>query len=179
MAGDQGAGGRVTRPIVSLIAAVARNGVIGARGGIPWRLPSDLARFKALTMGKTLIMGRKTFESIGVPLPGRRTIVVTRDSAWSRSGVAAASDIGAALRLALAESPEEIMIAGGGEIYAATIGIADRLNITEIDLAPEGDAWFPEIHATRWRVSTREAGVRAPRDDADFTFVDYRRIDGG
>ncbi len=166
----------MTGPIVSLIAAVARNGVIGAAGGLPWRVASDLERFKALTMGKPLIMGRKTFDSIGAPLPGRRTIVVTRNSAWSRPGVASARDIDAALALGRAETPDEIMIAGGGEIYAGTIGIADRLYITEIDLAPEGDARFPEIGAGRWRVAAREAGRRGPRDGANFSFVDYLRI---
>ena len=160
-------------PIVSLIAAVARNGAIGAGNAIPWRLSSDLRRFKGLTMGKPLIMGRKTFQAIGAPLPGRETIVVTRDRAWAHPGVAVAHDIPAAIEVA--RGAPEIMVAGGGEIYAQMIGIADRLYITEVDLAPLADARFPAIDKTRWREVKREKGVRGPRDAADFVFVDYER----
>lgn len=177
MACDQGRGGGVTGPIVSLIAAVARNGAIGAGNAIPWRLSSDLKRFKALTMGKPLIMGRRTFQSIGAPLPGREIIVVTRDRAWVHEGVIVAHDIDAAL--GLARGAPEIMVAGGGEIYAQTIGIADRLYITEVDLAPSADARFPAIDKTRWREVKRERGVRGPRDAADFAFVDYERARNG
>ena len=114
MAVDQGAGGGLSLPVISLIAAVARNGAIGAGNAIPWRLSSDLKRFKALTIGKPLIMGRRTFQSIGAPLPGRETIVVTRDRAWSHGGVTVAHDIDAAL--GFARGAPEIMVAGGGEI---------------------------------------------------------------
>jgi dihydrofolate reductase len=167
----------VSGPIVSLIAAVARNGAIGAGNAIPWRLSSDLKRFKTLTMGKPLIMGRKTFQAIGRSLPGRETIVVTRDRAWSHAGVAVAHDIDAAL--AVGRDASEIIVAGGGEIYAQTIGIADRLYITEVDLAPACDARFPPIDAARWREVKRENGVRGPRDAADFVFVDYERAVAG
>jgi dihydrofolate reductase len=163
----------VSGSIVSLIAAVARNGAIGAGNAIPWRLSSDLKRFKTLTMGKPLIMGRKTFDAIGRLLTGRETIVVTRDPAWSHAGVAVAHDIDAAL--AVARDASEIIVAGGGEIYAQTIGIADRLYITEVDLAPPCDARFPPIDAARWRQVKREKGVRGSRDAADFVFVDYER----
>jgi dihydrofolate reductase len=169
----QGAGGGVSGPIVSLIAAVARNGAIGAGNAIPWRLSSDLKRFKALTMGKPLIMGRKTFQAIGAPLRGRRTIVVTRDPAWSHADVEVAHDIDAAL--AVARGASEIIVAGGGEIYAQTIGISHRLYITEVDLTPHCDAQFPPIDASQWREVKRENGVRGPRDAADFVFVDYER----
>jgi dihydrofolate reductase len=118
-------------------------------------------------------MGRKTFEAIGAPLPGRETIVVTRDRAWSHAGVDVAHDIDAAL--AVARGALEIIVAGGGEIYAQTIGIADRLYITEVDLAPPCDARFPPIDAAQWREVKREKGVRGPRDAADFVFVDYER----
>lgn len=164
-------------PIVSLIAAVARNGAIGAGNAIPWRLSSDLKRFKTLTMGKPLIMGRKTFQAIGPPLRGRRTIVVTRDRAWAHADVEVAHDIDAAL--AVARSASEIIIAGGGEVYAQTIGIADRLYITEVDLDPPCDARFPPIDADQWREVKREKGVRGPRDAADFVFVDYERAVAG
>jgi dihydrofolate reductase len=167
----------VSGPIVSLIAAVARNGAIGAGSVIPWRLSSDLKRFKTLTMGKPLIMGRKTFESISRPLPGRETIVVTRDRAWSHAGIAVVHEIDAAL--AVARGAAEIIVAGGGEIYAQTIAIADRLYITEVDLAPPCDARFPPIDAARWREVKREKGVRGPRDEVDFVFVDYERVVAG
>jgi len=169
----------VSRPLVSLIAAVARNGIIGGGNQLLWRLSSDLKRFKALTMGKPLVMGRKTFQSIGAPLPGRETIVVTRDPAWSHPGVAVAHNVERALEIARAmaraSGAPEIVIAGGGEIYAQTIGLAKRLYITEVDLSPDGDIRFPQIDRERWRETKREPGVRGPRDEADFVFVDYVR----
>ncbi|MGD0184929.1 MAG: dihydrofolate reductase [Roseiarcus sp.] len=167
-------------PIIALIAAVARNGVIGAGDALPWRLSSDLKRFKALTMGKPLIMGRKTFQSIGRALPGRATIVITRDEGFACEGVEIASDIESALRLAgmkaRAAGVDEIIVAGGGEIYAQTIARAGRLYVTEVALAPEGDAFFPPIDPALWREVSREAGARGPRDDADFAFVEYGRV---
>jgi dihydrofolate reductase len=168
-------------PVVALIAAVARNGAIGAHNGLPWRLSSDMKRFKALTIGRPLIMGRKTFESIGRSLPGRETLVVTRDAAYAPDGVAVVHDIDAALRLgesrARALGANEIVVAGGGEIYAQTIGLAQRLHITEVDLAPDADAHFPPIDRAVWREVARERGQRGPRDEADFAFVDYERVD--
>ncbi len=161
---------------IALIAAVARNCAIGFGDALPWRLSSDLKRFKALTMGKPLIMGRKTFASIGKPLPGRFCIVVTRDSAFTAPGVEVARDLPAALVLARARDPSEIMIGGGGEIYAQTIGLADRLYITEVGLEPEGDATFPRIDASEWREVFRRPGARGPRDEAEFAFVDYERF---
>jgi dihydrofolate reductase len=168
----------MARPLL-LIAAVARNGVIGADNRLLWRLPSDMKRFKALTMGKPLVMGRKTFESIGRPLPGRETIVVTRDPAFGAEGVHVAHDLSAALALAqdrgTAMGAAAIVIAGGGELYAQTIALADRLAITEVALAPDGDARFPPIDPAHWREVRREPGVRGPKDEADFCFVDYER----
>ena len=169
----------MSAPVVALVAAVARNGVIGSGGALPWRLSSDLKRFKALTMGKPLVMGRKTYESIGRALPGRTTIVVTRDRGFAPAGVAVARDVGEALRLAEAAArvagADEIVVAGGGELYAQTIGRAGRLYLTEVNLAPEGDARFPAVDPTRWREVAREPGVRGPRDEADFAFVTYER----
>jgi dihydrofolate reductase len=161
------------RPTISLIAAVARNGAIGAAGGMPWRLSSDLERFKQLTMGKPLVMGRKTFDSLPRTLPGREIIVVTRDPSWSRPGVAVAHDLDAAL--AAAGERDEIMIGGGGEIYRLALPLARRLYITEVDLAPEADVLFPQIDPAQWRETRREQGVRGPKDEADFAFVEYKR----
>ena len=171
MAGDQGAGRGVT--IITLVAAVARNGVIGDGAGMPWRISSDLRRFKALTMGKPLIMGRKTFESVKRPLPGRRVIVVTRDPAWTQPGVEVARNLEDAI--ALGAQADEIMIGGGGEIYAQALPLAGRLYLTEVDLAPAADARFPAIDPSRWRETGREPGRRGPNDEADFAFVDYER----
>jgi dihydrofolate reductase len=165
-------------PLV-LVAAVARNGIIGANGGLPWRLSSDLKRFKALTWGKPLIMGRKTFESIGRALPGRETIIVTRDRSFAPAGVLVAHELDAGLDLAAerarAMGADEIIIGGGGEIYAQTMAHASRLFITEIALDAEGEAHFPTIDPQNWREISREMGERGSRDDADFAFVSYER----
>ena len=166
-------------PAIALVAAVARNGAIGSQNVLPWRLSGDLKRFKALTMGKPLVLGRKTFQSIGAPLPGRDTIVLTRDPAWSHPGVSVAHDIEGALEIARqkahASGAREIVVAGGGEIYAQTIGLAERLYLTEVDLEPHGEIRFPKIDKAHWREAKRERGARGARDDADFVFVDYVR----
>jgi dihydrofolate reductase len=165
---------------LAIVAAVARNGVIGANNGLPWRLSSDLKRFKALTWSKPLVMGRKTFLTIPRALPGRATIVVSRNPAFVPPGVAVAPTLDAALDLAAerarAMAADAIMIAGGAEIYAQTIERAIRLFITEVALEPEGDARFPPIDPSEWREIRREKGERGPRDDADFAFVDYERL---
>jgi dihydrofolate reductase len=165
-------------PLV-LVAAVARNGIIGSNGGLPWRLSSDLKRYKALTWGKPIVMGRKTFDSIGRALPGRETIVVTRDPAFASPGVFVAHDVEAGLALAhdraTVMGADAIIIAGGAEIYAQTIERANRLVITEVSLDAEGEARFPPIDPKQWREVRRETGERGPRDDADFAFVDYER----
>lgn len=169
----------MTLPLV-LVAAVARNGVIGGGNRLLWRLPSDLRRFKAQTMGKPLVMGRRTFRSIGRPLPGRETIVVTRDERFSAGGVGVAHGLDEALALAAeraaAMGADAVVVAGGGELFAQTIGRAARLAITEVALEPEGDVRFPPIDPAVWREVGREAGARGPKDEADFTFVEYERI---
>ena len=179
MAGDQGASRGVRDVPLVLVAAVARNGIIGVNGGLPWRLPSDLKRFKALTWGKPLMIGRKTFESIGRMLPGREMIVVTRDLAFARPGVFVAHELDAGLDLARerarAMGADEIIIGGGAEIYAQTIALGSRLFITEVALDAEGRARFPPIDPLKWREISRETGERGPRDEADFVFVSYER----
>jgi dihydrofolate reductase len=182
VASDQGAGRGMSQLSVALVAAVAQNGVIGADNRLLWKLSSDQKRFRALTWGKPLIMGRKTFESIGRPLPGRETIVVTRDAAYAPTGVRVAHDIDAALSLAADAAAEmkvdQIMVAGGGEIYLQTINRADRLYLTEVDLAPEGDSHFPAVDPALWREEKRERGVRTDRDEAQFCYIDYVRRGG-
>jgi dihydrofolate reductase len=166
---------RSAPPIITLIAAVARNGTIGAGGGLPWHLPADLKRFKALTMGHPMIMGRRTYDSIGRALPGRRTIVVTRDPGWSAPGVTVAHSVDEAIDLALGSddaapgsSGRPVLVVGGGDIYRQTIGRADRLELTHVDADVAGDTRFPDIDAALWQVTDRE--------DADgYAFVSYRR----
>ncbi len=166
---------------VALVAAVAENGVIGTGGDMPWRLSSDLRRFKRLTMGKPVVMGRKTFESIGKPLAGRVNIVVSRQPGFAPGGVLVAADLDAALDLARTQigAGDEMMVIGGGQIYAATIGRADRLYITHVAASPDGDTHFPPIDPAVWRVVSREAVPAGDKDSAATTFVVYERVGTG
>jgi dihydrofolate reductase len=140
---------------IAIIAAVARNRVIGVDGDLPWRLPGDLPRVKAMTMGHVLIMGRKTYESIGRPLPGRTTIVVTRQPNWNADGVLTTSSIDHAIDLG-ATIDDELFIFGGAEIYGQTLDRADRLEFTEVHDEPDGDTYFPEVDWSQWRELTRD-----------------------
>jgi dihydrofolate reductase len=142
---------------VTLVAAIARNGVIGADGGIPWHLPDDQRRFKELTVGHVLVMGRVTYESIGRPLPGRTTVVVTRSAGWGAGddGVLVASSVAEALALA-ATVDDEVFVVGGTRVYDEALPFADRLELTWVDAEPEGDAWFPAVDWAAWREVARE-----------------------
>nr|MEC9417298.1 dihydrofolate reductase [Pseudomonadota bacterium] len=167
-------------PELVLIAAVARNGIIGSDNDMPWRLPSDLKYFKRLTLGKPVIMGRKTFLSFGgKPLPGRPHVIVSRDPQYAPEGAEAATSLEEALRrgveLAADLGVDQVMCIGGGQLYAQAIGKADRLEITEVDAQPAGDTRFPDIDPAVWQEVGREPGQRTERDSADFTFVSYRR----
>lgn len=140
---------------VVLVAAVARNRVIGNGPDIPWKIPGEQAEFKRLTMGETLVMGRTTYESIGRPLPGRTTIVLTRDRSWSADGVLVAHSFLEALRRA-ATLPGEVIVAGGAQVYAEAMPLASEQIISEVPLEPEGDAFYPEIDTRDWEVVERE-----------------------
>jgi len=137
--------------MISIIVAMSENRVIGRAGALPWRLPDDLKRFKSLTMGHPMIMGRKTFESIGRPLPGRDTIVITRNPGWSRPDVRTANSLAEAIALA-GDGGGEVFIVGGGEIYREAILDADRIHLTLVHAAIEGDAFFPVIDDDEWAV---------------------------
>jgi dihydrofolate reductase len=150
------------------IAAVARNGVIGADNDIPWRIPADWARFRQLTTGQVLIMGRKTWDSIGRALPGRTTFVVTRDKLWRGDGVYAVPSLDEAFEQAAARNPDTIFVAGGGEIYRAAWERLTGLEITQVDAEPAGDVTLPEIDPQLWSEVSRE-----PHDG--YAFVRYRR----
>ena len=159
---------------VSLVAAVARGGVIGRHGGIPWRLPEDVAHFKELTTGHAVVMGRKTWDSLPErfrPLPGRRNVVVTRDPGWHAEGAERAASVEDAL--VLLESQREVFVIGGGEIYAAAFPYADELVLTEIDADATGDTTFPDWDRRAWDETSRADRVSA--DGVPFAFVSYRR----
>ena len=164
---------------IAIIAAVAENRVIGSGNDMPWRLSSDLKRFKALTLGKPVIMGRKTYQSIGRPLPGRANIVITRNTAWAQEGIRIAGSLDDALDLAIGETgTDEIFVIGGGQIYADAMRLADRLYITEVTARPQGDVVFPEIDPGVWLETDREGPMQGERDSAPLTFVTYERRTG-
>ncbi len=163
--------GRKTR--ISVIAALAKNRVIGIENRLPWRLPEDLAHFKALTFNHPILMGRKTFESLGRPLPGRTNIVITRNPGYRKDGCLVAASIPAAI--ALCEDADEIFFIGGAELYAQAIPLADRLYLTEVDIEAEGDAWFPEYDRSAFREVSRETRTGEKGDALRFGFVVYER----
>ncbi|WP_439369942.1 dihydrofolate reductase [Bradyrhizobium sp. PMVTL-01] len=163
---------------IVFVVAIAENGVIGAGNAIPWRLKSDMARFKALTIGKPIIMGRKTFESLPRPLPGRTNIVITRDAAYRAAGAVvttSAADAEAVARGdALRRSVTEIAVIGGAEIYRQWLDRAGRLEITEVHARPDGDTRF-DIDKAEWDEMARVRHPAGPDDSADFSYVTYRR----
>jgi dihydrofolate reductase len=162
-----------------LVVAVADNGVIGEGGRLPWRLKSEMAHFRRVTMGKPVVMGRKTFLSIGVPLKGRTNIVVSRDPAFAAPGVLVAPNVEAALAVArgdaLRRGAGEIAVIGGADIYAQTIAHADRLLLTRVHLQPAGDTKFPVIDADIWKEIDRTGHQPGADDEAPFTVLTYVR----
>jgi dihydrofolate reductase len=167
------------RPEIVLIVAVAENGVIGSHGAIPWRLKSDVQRLKTMTMGKPVVMGRKTFESLRRPLPGRTNIVVTRDANFRAAGAVVTTSFADAHAVALGDAlrrlATEIAVIGGAEIYAQWMDVADRLEVTEVHLKPEGDTRLAPIDLKEWEEVARTSHVRTGDDTADFSYVTYRR----
>jgi len=162
---------------VTLVVAIGANGVIGVNGGLPWRLPEDLAHFKALTMGHPMVMGRTTFESIGRPLPGRTTIVVTRNPDWSAEGVEVAQTLEAALERAH-ELDDEVFLVGGAQVYAQALdaGLVDLLCVTRVAASPEGDTRFPAIDWEQWReVGRIPHGAVQVGETPSFEVVTYQR----
>ncbi|MGE0806922.1 MAG: dihydrofolate reductase [Burkholderiaceae bacterium] len=151
------------RIVVTLVVARARNGVIGRGNAMPWHLPEDLRHFKATTLGHAIVMGRKTFESIGRPLPGRRTIVVTRDAGWQHERCERAASVADAIARAAAPGSEpgiatdEVFIVGGGQIYREALPLAHRAVVTEIDIDVDGDTCFPSLNETEWALCDSQA----------------------
>jgi dihydrofolate reductase len=159
-------------PHLTLVVAVAKNGVIGRGGALPWRLSSDMRRFKQTTMGKPVLMGRKTWDSLHVrPLPGRQNLVLTRDASVKAEGAWLYTSLDAMLAagraMAKASGAEEVCVIGGAQLYEATLPIAGRIVLTEVNLEPEGDA-FLRIDRSQWREISAEHVERGPKDDADF-----------
>ena len=164
---------------IVLVVAVAENGVIGRDNAIPWRLKSDQQRFKAITMNKPVVMGRKTFESLRRPLPGRTNIVVTRDLGFRADGAVVTHSFADAKAIATGDAlrrfATEIAVIGGAEIYAQWMDSADRLEFTEVHARPDGDTRFPAVDETAWEEVARVRNPAGPHDSADFSYVTFRR----
>ena len=169
----------MSEPEIVIVAAIAENNVIGKLGAMPWRLRGDMRHFRRITMGKPIIMGRKTFESLGKPLDGRTNIVVSRNIELEHDNVQVAYSLVEATRLARIDArktgAKEICIIGGGEIYREMMPRASRLYITRVHASPEGDRLFPEIDEARWKETHRETLERADGDSADATFIIYEQ----
>ena len=159
--------------IVSIIAAMDRNRLIGSNNQLPWHLPADLGHFKQVTMGKPIIMGRKTYESIGRALPGRTNIVLTRSSDFNAEGVLTANTLEQALDYVSAE--DEVMIIGGSAIYELTLPRADRLYLTYVENSFEGDAWFPDFDLEQWHIIASEEHSADEKNSSAYRFVTYAR----
>lgn len=163
----------MTNSRLSIIAAMANDRVIGRDNRLPWHLPADLQHFKQITMGKPMIMGRKTWESLPGVLPGRRHIVVTRDMDYRAEGAEIAHSLDEAIELA--GKVEEIMVVGGANLYEQALSLADRIYLTEIDLSVEGDAWFPEFDRSTWRERSRVEHPHDARNASDYAFIVLER----
>jgi dihydrofolate reductase len=162
----------VSRPRITLVAAVARNGVIGNGNQLPWHLPADLKRFKSLTLGHPILMGRRTYESIGGPLPGRRNLVLTQQRDWRAAGTETVPTLADAFAAA---ADGELMVIGGAAVYAATLPYADRLELTEIDADVPGDTFFPPLARQQWRELARETHAPDERNALPYAFVTLAR----
>ena len=162
-----------------MIVAVAENGVIGRDGYLPWRLPSDLRYFKSVTLGKPIIMGRKTFRSIGRPLPGRPNFVVSRNPKFNADGITVFSSLGAATDQARVSGGEEVMIIGGAGIFEEGLSIADRIYLTQVHADVPGDVTFPPFNPTEWREMSRERKTAGENDDHEHSFVVLDRVKTG
>ena len=165
---------RTAEPELVIVAAVARNGVIGAGNALPWRLPADLRRFRALTSGHTVVMGRRTFDSIGRPLPGRQNVVVSRSPSLRIDGCEVAHSLADAI--AMARLPRPVFCIGGADLYRQALPLADRLELTEIRADFPGDAHFPALDGREWRECAREAQPPDAASGHAFDFVTYVRV---
>lgn len=170
----------MTTPFISLIAAVARNGIIGSNKDLPWRIKSEMQYFKRTTIGKPIVMGRKSLESLGKPLPGRANIVITRNPDFYVEGCiivpSLQAGLDAARDIALRDGIDEIFIGGGADIYRQTLPLAQKLYLTEVHLEPEGDTSFPDFDRSAWQETKREFHAALPGETADYTITVLERI---
>ena len=162
--------------MLSLIVAISENHVIGREGQLPWHLSADLKRFKKLTMGHHIVMGRKTYDSIGRQLPGRTSVVLTRQTDWSVEGVLTATDLETALELA--GDDEEVFIIGGSQIYQLALPLVERLYVTRVQASVSGDTYFPEITSEQWQLEQTDSFSADEKNDHDYSFLVYSRIGG-
>ena len=160
---------------ISMIAAMAHDRVIGKDNQMPWHLPADLAHFKRVTLGKPVLMGRKTFESIGRPLPGRRNLVLSRNPGYQAEGIEVVDSVEAALALLVSSAVEELMVIGGGHLYAEMLPSADRLSLTQIDLAVEGDTRFPAFDDGQWQRIDCESHPADEKNPHPYSFETWLR----
>ncbi|WFO50619.1 type 3 dihydrofolate reductase [Aeromonas veronii] len=160
---------------ISMIAAMAHDRVIGKDNQMPWHLPADLAHFKRVTLGKPVLMGRKTFESIGRPLPGRRNLVISRNPGYQAEGIEVVGSVEAALALLTGSSVEELMVIGGGHLYAEMLPSADCLYLTQIDLAVEGDTRFPAFDDGQWQRIACESHPADEKNPHHYSFETWQR----
>jgi dihydrofolate reductase len=162
--------------LISLLYAMDKNRLIGKDNELPWHLPQDLAYFKRITMGHTIVMGRKTFDSIGKPLPGRENIIITRDKHFSCDGCRVIHSIDELLDLSHKKIEEEIFVIGGAEIFKEILPFSDRLYVTNIHHEFEGDTYFPKTNDTEWKMISKEPGIKNDKNPYDFDFVVYEKI---
>ena len=167
-------------PIIALVVAMGDNRAIGKDGGLPWRLSSDMRFFRKVTMGKPILMGRRTFDSLPRVLDGRLNIVLTRDKAFAAPGAVVTHEVEEALDVARREAKrtgaDEIMVIGGADLFRATLPQANRIYLTEVKAAPDADTWFPELDRREWREVSRENHSPGPKDDHAFSFVVLERV---
>ncbi len=169
-----------TNPKLCAIVAMDRNNVIGRDGDLPWRLPSDLKHFKNVTLGKPCLMGRKTWESLPFPLPGRPNLVLTRNKTYAAKGALVFSDlnamIGEGYELAGASGGDEIMLIGGAQLYKILLPLCDRLYVTRVDAEVDGDAMFPDIDPAQWRLTREDGQKKGPKDEFNFEVTVFDRV---
>jgi dihydrofolate reductase len=176
--GHQGAGGRLIVPLpmlISLVVAAAKNNVIGLKGELPWRLPNDMKFFKNVTWGMPVVMGRKTFESLGKALPGRKNIVISRNNGFNAEGVVLVKNIEDALFVAGETDAREVMVIGGGEIYKTLFPKAGRIYITRVDTEPEGDTYFPPIDPKEWHLMSQKDHEADEKHAYNYSFQVWER----
>ncbi|MDR4888608.1 dihydrofolate reductase [Fredinandcohnia sp. QZ13] len=161
--------------MISLLLAMDKNQLIGKDNDLPWRLPADLAYFKRVTMGHPIIMGRKTYDSIGRPLPGRENIIVTRDTSYKAEGCKVIHSIDEIVKMS-EETEQELFVIGGAEIFKEILPYSDRLYITEIDEEFEGDTYFPAFDKAEWQVISKEKGIKDEKNPYEYTFLVYEKI---